>query len=129
MSSLIIENLALKINAQVICLLISLLRVKWMFFNSLILLILCLQMTSELGYSQGMFSFDYKVCLSSLFDRISVLHIDSVTLLPLFVHACEKCGMPDPCVVPKLLPNVCKTESVICQVFVINFIPSFYKKL
>jgi hypothetical protein len=103
-------------------------RLTLLVFNSLILLILCLQMTSEPGYSQGMFSFDYKVCLSSLFDRISILHIDSVTLLSLFVHTCEKCGMSNPCVVPKLLPNVCEAESIIYQVFVINFIPSFYRK-
>jgi hypothetical protein len=89
------------------------------------LLILCLQMTSEPGYSQAMFSFDYKVCLSSLFGGISVLHIDSV--IP--ICACMRKSVVCPCAVLKLHPNVCETELVICQVFVINFIPSFYRKI
>jgi hypothetical protein len=49
-------------------------------------------------------------------------------VLSLFVHACKKCGMSDPCAVPKLHPNICETELVICLVFIINFIPSFYRK-
>jgi hypothetical protein len=70
------ENLALKINAQVMCFFVTsqvdgLTRLALLnFLNSLILLILCLQMTSEPGYSHGMFSFDYKVDLSPLFVHL-----------------------------------------------------------